>query len=100
MTDWVRTLYDAIFTYHWPALSSFYFGVPSNIQFPDLLVDLQHHLALLTLGGKLGLAPPCDPEYKVQRALDIGTGTGIWAIQFADDHPETEVSSEDSSMAS
>ncbi|KAJ0379795.1 hypothetical protein COL26b_001946 [Colletotrichum chrysophilum] len=53
--------------------------------------NLQHHLALLTLGGKLGLAPACDPAYKVQRALDIGTGTGIWAIQFADDHPETEV---------
>lgn len=23
--------------------------------------------------------------------LDIGTGTGIWAIDFADEHPETTV---------
>ncbi|KAL0939109.1 methyltransferase domain-containing protein [Colletotrichum truncatum] len=53
--------------------------------------NLQHHLALLTLGGRLGLAPPCEPDYKVKRTLDVGTGTGIWAIQFADDHPEAEV---------
>lgn len=23
--------------------------------------------------------------------IDIGTGTGIWAIDFADEHPESEV---------
>ncbi|KAI8293102.1 Cytochrome P450 monooxygenase lolP1 [Colletotrichum sp. SAR 10_98] len=27
----------------------------------------------------------------VKRALDIGTGTGLWAIEFADEHPEAEV---------
>ena len=25
------------------------------------------------------------------RVLDIGTGTGIWAIDFADTHPEAKV---------
>lgn len=80
--------------------SSTAFAFLLAFSFLTLMTDLQHHLALLTLGGKLGLAPPCDPEYKVQRALDIGTGTGIWAIQYADDHPEAEVSSEDSCMAS
>ncbi|CAI0652723.1 unnamed protein product [Colletotrichum noveboracense] len=54
-------------------------------------MDLQHHIALLTLDGDLGLAPPCQPDYKFSRALDVGTGTGIWAIQLADDHPEAEV---------
>ncbi|KAJ0319950.1 hypothetical protein Brms1b_003544 [Colletotrichum noveboracense] len=53
-------------------------------------MDLQHHIALLTLDGDLGLAPPCQPDYKFSRALDVGTGTGIWAIQLADDHPEAE----------
>ncbi|KAI8255725.1 Secondary metabolism regulator LAE1 [Colletotrichum sp. SAR11_239] len=53
--------------------------------------DMIHALWLLTLEDRLGLAPPCDLETKVGRVLDVGTGTGIWAINFADDHPESEV---------
>lgn len=41
--------------------------------------------------NRLGAAPPNDPEYKVGRVLDVGTGSGIWAIDFGDDHPESEV---------
>ncbi|KAJ4196191.1 hypothetical protein NW759_016423 [Fusarium solani] len=54
-------------------------------------LDLQHNLFLLTFGNKLGLSPPNLPEFKTGRVLDLGTGTGIWAIDFADEHPETEV---------
>ncbi|KAM5527186.1 hypothetical protein FOXYSP1_20455 [Fusarium oxysporum f. sp. phaseoli] len=54
-------------------------------------IDLQHHLFLLTFDNKLGLAPPNLPGSNVERVLDVGTGTGIWAIDFADDHPEAEV---------
>jgi hypothetical protein len=43
-----------------------------------LETDLQHHLFLLTLSGKLHLAPIRNP----QNVLDIGTGTGIWAMEF------------------
>ncbi|KAM6535882.1 hypothetical protein FALCPG4_005411 [Fusarium falciforme] len=54
-------------------------------------LDLQHHLFILTLDGRLGLAPPNDPDSKVKRVLDVGTGTGIWAVDFGDEHPEAQV---------
>lgn len=51
-----------------------------------------NELCYLTLDGKNGIAPPCNEKTKVGRVLDVGTGTGIWAINFADEHPEAEVS--------
>ncbi|KAF4993046.1 hypothetical protein FGRMN_6734 [Fusarium graminum] len=51
-------------------------------------MDLVHHLYSLLLDKKLYLAPV---PFNVQRVLDLGTGTGIWAIDFADDHPSSEV---------
>ncbi|KAF4975218.1 hypothetical protein FDECE_18592 [Fusarium decemcellulare] len=51
-------------------------------------MDLVHHIYSLILDGKLHLAPiGKDP----QRVLDLGTGTGIWAIDFADEYPSAEV---------
>ncbi|KAH6987061.1 S-adenosyl-L-methionine-dependent methyltransferase [Ilyonectria destructans] len=51
-------------------------------------LDLQNHHLLLTFGGKKYFAPYADTA---KRVLDIGTGTGVWAIDFADDHPHAEV---------
>ncbi|KAJ0294256.1 hypothetical protein CBS470a_000888 [Colletotrichum nupharicola] len=53
--------------------------------------NLQHELCLLTLDRTLGLAPPNDENSKVNRVLDLGTGTGLWAIDFGDVHPNAEV---------
>ncbi|KAH7123080.1 S-adenosyl-L-methionine-dependent methyltransferase [Dactylonectria macrodidyma] len=54
-------------------------------------LDFQHHQWLLTLGDGLGLAPPNKPNSGVKRVLDLGCGTGIWVVDFADEHPEAEV---------
>ncbi|KAL1850094.1 hypothetical protein Plec18170_007192 [Paecilomyces lecythidis] len=54
--------------------------VPNDEEEQDRM-DLLHHIYRLLLKGELNLAPiGSDP----QRVLDIGTGTGIWAIQFAE----------------
>ncbi|PNP41502.1 hypothetical protein TGAMA5MH_06603 [Trichoderma gamsii] len=39
------------------------------------------------LGGRLGQAP-VDSQAHV---LDVATGTGIWALQYAEQHPESRV---------
>ncbi|RSL70007.1 hypothetical protein CEP54_002064 [Fusarium duplospermum] len=49
-------------------------------------LDLQHHLFLLTFDDSLGLAPPNKAKSDVKRVLDLGTGTGIWAMDFGDEH--------------
>ncbi|CAJ0543231.1 Ff.00g004750.m01.CDS01 [Fusarium sp. VM40] len=55
-------------------------------------LDFQHALCLLTLDNQLFLAPIFrEGGISVNRVLDVGTGTGCWAIDFADDHPETVV---------
>ncbi|KAK2767694.1 hypothetical protein FQN54_003852 [Arachnomyces sp. PD_36] len=51
-------------------------------------LDLYHHVFNLTLGGKLFLAPIAE---KPQRILDLGTGTGIWAMDCADQFPSASV---------
>ncbi|KAK3313025.1 S-adenosyl-L-methionine-dependent methyltransferase [Apodospora peruviana] len=51
-------------------------------------MDINHHLLTLVLDGKLFLAPIKDD---VQKVIDIGTGTGMWAIDFADQFPNANV---------
>ncbi|KAJ5713711.1 uncharacterized protein N7483_010892 [Penicillium malachiteum] len=60
--------------------------LPNDEQEQERL-DLSHHIYLLLLGGELFKAPIQEPR----RILDLGTGTGLWAMDFADEHPETEV---------
>lgn len=62
--------------------------LPSRL---TLCPDLQHNLFLLTFYYQLGLAPCNAKDSGVKRVLDVGTGTGLWAIEFADEHPEAEV---------
>jgi len=61
--------------------------LPNDGQEQDRL-DLQHHLLLVLLENRLQLAP-IGPN--PQNVLDVGTGTGIWAIEFANRFPSARV---------
>ncbi|KAH0538930.1 hypothetical protein FGG08_004521 [Glutinoglossum americanum] len=50
-------------------------------------LELQHNIFLKTLDGRLHLAPINKGLHNV---LDVGTGTGIWAIEFADEFPSAK----------
>ncbi|KAF2434307.1 methyltransferase, partial [Tothia fuscella] len=55
-------------------------------------LDLHHHVYRLILGGALFRAPISKD---VQRILDFGCGTGIWAIDMADEFPNAHVTGTD-----
>ncbi|KAK5657989.1 hypothetical protein OQA88_2543, partial [Cercophora sp. LCS_1] len=54
------------------------------------LLDIVHAFNTLHLDGGLYAAPIKDINPKV-KVLDIGTGTGIWAIDFAEEFPDCQV---------
>ncbi|KAB5543128.1 S-adenosyl-L-methionine-dependent methyltransferase [Coniochaeta sp. 2T2.1] len=49
--------------------------------------DMKHAMIVNLCNGRLHYAPLENP----QTILDIGTGTGIWAIDMGDEYPEAEV---------
>ncbi|KAI0380330.1 S-adenosyl-L-methionine-dependent methyltransferase [Hypomontagnella monticulosa] len=59
-----------------------------NDSLHDESMDIFHHLSMITMDGKIFLAPLGDD---IQKVLDVGCGTGIWAIDFADQFPGAEV---------
>jgi SAM-dependent methyltransferase len=54
--------------------------------------DIGHNLYTKTLGGRLFLAPVGPTPSQV---LDLGTGTGVWAIDVADAYPSAIVTGTD-----
>jgi len=50
-------------------------------------LDIHHEIMIELLGGELYKAPLKNPQH----ILDVGTGTGIWAMEMADAFPEAEV---------
>ncbi|OJJ44466.1 hypothetical protein ASPZODRAFT_795024 [Penicilliopsis zonata CBS 506.65] len=51
-------------------------------------MDFLHHIYGMIFGGRLHLAPLKNFSGRV---LDLGTGTGIWAMDFADEYPASHV---------
>ncbi|KAI5811877.1 S-adenosyl-L-methionine-dependent methyltransferase [Pyronema omphalodes] len=60
--------------------------LPTDEKEQDRL-DLNHEIMRMVWDDKLHEAPLNEPH----RILDIGTGTGIWAIDMADKYPMAEV---------
>ncbi|KAH7010598.1 S-adenosyl-L-methionine-dependent methyltransferase [Microdochium trichocladiopsis] len=65
-------------------------GWPSNRTTDRCDGHFQNHQLLLTFDGRKYFSPNAETA---KRVLDVGTGTGIWAIDFADEHPHAEVRS-------
>ncbi|KAL2014012.1 hypothetical protein VTN00DRAFT_1537 [Thermoascus crustaceus] len=61
--------------------------IPNDEEEKDRL-DMIHEMMMTMTGRKLFLAPIGESP---QRVIDLGTGTGIWAIEFADEFPAAEV---------
>ncbi|KAK1721474.1 hypothetical protein CaCOL14_011923 [Colletotrichum acutatum] len=67
---------------------------PGSYSFPNDEVemerlDMAHAMMVRAIGSKLWLAPLS--KEKVHRILDIGTGTGIWAVEIGDIFENAEV---------
>ncbi|RYP93427.1 hypothetical protein DL770_000470 [Monosporascus sp. CRB-9-2] len=73
-------------TYHSEKHGTVYWG--PNDERQNEALDIYHHVLTLLLDGKVYAAPL---DKNIQKVLDVGTGTGIWAIDFADEYPGAQV---------
>jgi ubiquinone/menaquinone biosynthesis C-methylase UbiE len=51
-------------------------------------MDIEHHNQKLQLDGRLFLCPLVDDPREI---LDLGTGSGIWCMEMADQYPDCQV---------
>lgn len=65
------------------------YPMPNDEQEQDRL-DTMHHFFKLLTRGPLFFAP-ITQVHQPERILDIGTGTGQWALEMAEEFPEAEV---------
>ena len=49
-----------------------------------------HNILMAIIDNKLYLCP-AGKDKPIGRVLDAGTGTGVWAVEFGDEHPESQV---------
>ncbi|KAA8629964.1 hypothetical protein SMACR_12885 [Sordaria macrospora] len=74
-------------TYHSDSVTDGEYWGPNDAKQNEML-DIFHHVMTICLDGRLYDAPlPKNPE----NAIDLGTGTGLWAIDFADKFPNCNV---------
>ncbi|KAG6173298.1 hypothetical protein E4U51_005733 [Claviceps purpurea] len=74
-------------TYHSDKFTTNYFIPNDDQQLKS--EELSHHYLMILFDDRLFLAP-LEVD-KVHRVLDVGTGSGIWAIEFGDRFPHASV---------
>lgn len=75
----------------YPAYGKNAYGLPVDEEEQERN-DLQHCKFMLLLGDKLHLAPIAEEPHRI---LDLGCGSGIWAIDMADKFPSAQVTGVD-----
>ncbi|OJJ65008.1 hypothetical protein ASPSYDRAFT_54382 [Aspergillus sydowii CBS 593.65] len=65
------------------------YPMPNDEEEQDRLA-ITHHLFKLLTGGDL-YRTPLAQQRPPKRILDIGTGTGIWALEMAEEFPEADI---------
>lgn len=61
-----------------------------NDMFEGARLDCQHDLMKIAQNGRLFLCP-AGIEIPLRNVLDAGCGTGIWSVEFAQEHPKANV---------
>lgn len=76
-------------TYHSYKSDSRSYYLP-NDEIENQRLDFIHEIMLRQLDGKYHLCPAGEKK-PLRRVLDAGTGTGIWATEFGDLHPDVQI---------
>ncbi|KAK1781461.1 S-adenosyl-L-methionine-dependent methyltransferase [Copromyces sp. CBS 386.78] len=74
-------------TYHSDSVTDGEYWGPNDEKANEML-DIFHHMITVLLDGELHMAPITEDPKNI---IDIGTGTGLWAIDMADKFPNCSV---------